>query len=127
MKDSCPNCESKTGLREIFYGFPAEPIDESKYVIGGCLVSGNDPFWACIDCDWRGWSLNNELGTKLSEWKCPNCESIGNMHLFNLDIATNNRLRNFTFAAKAAHGDSIPNAMCLRCGWTSFFTQTYSY
>ena len=127
MSESCPICDSETGLREILYGLPVEPVDESKYVIGGCLVSGHDPIWACVDCGWRGWSLNNDLGTKLSEWQCPICESMGKLFLINLDIASNNRLRNFTFSAVTTYGDSTPNAMCLKCGWTAIFTQTYSY
>ena len=61
MSESCPTCDSETGLREILYGLPAEPVDESKYVIGGCLVSGHDPIWVCVDCGWRGWSLNNDV------------------------------------------------------------------
>lgn len=127
MNESCPSCDSKTGLREILYGLPMEPVDESKYVIGGCLVSGNDPIWACVDCAWRGWSLNNELGTKLSEWQCPICKTIGKMHLINLDIETNNRFRDYTYAQVNSYGESTPNAMCLKCGWLTILQQTYSY
>jgi hypothetical protein len=49
------------------------------------------------------------------------------MFLINLDVETNNRLRNFTFSASGTYGESTPNAMCLKCGWTAVFTQTYSY
>ena len=40
---SCPQCSSKSGLREIFYGLPDGPVDEKKYAIGGCCISDNDP------------------------------------------------------------------------------------
>ena len=56
MSESCPTCDSETGLREILYGLPAEPVDESKYSIGGCLITGNDPIISCIECGWRGWT-----------------------------------------------------------------------
>jgi hypothetical protein len=48
MSESCPTCDSETGLREILYGLPVEPLDETKYVIGGCLVSGHNPIWAIV-------------------------------------------------------------------------------
>jgi len=127
MSESCPTCDSETGLREILYGLPAEPVDESKYVIGGCLVSGHDPTWACVDCGWRGWSLNNDLGTKLYEWQCLICESIGKMLLINLDIDENMGLQNRSYSAMTVHDGAIPNAICLICGWTAVFTHTYSY
>ena len=50
----CPKCDSSVGIREILYGMPAEEPDSSKYIIGGCLFTGNDPKWACINCGWEG-------------------------------------------------------------------------
>ena len=70
MSESCPKCDSETGLREILYGLPAEPVDESKYVIGGCCISENDPTLACKNCGWEGEFINNlcerDLGPNLT-------------------------------------------------------------
>ncbi len=62
----CPACKSKTGLRKFSYGMPMPPlfpngplIDESKYVLGGCCVSDNDPTIKCIECGWKGEYVNN--------------------------------------------------------------------
>ncbi len=46
----CPNCSESSGIREIIYGLPIEPIDESKYAIVGCCVTGNDPTHMCVIC-----------------------------------------------------------------------------
>jgi len=67
VKDSCPSCDSTEGIREILYGLPEYPVDESKYFVGGCLITINDPNWACIECGWRGLSINNDHGTELHE------------------------------------------------------------
>lgn len=55
MKKICPKCGSSKGLREYIYGMPAEPVDESKYEIGGCTegFAENSPTQKCIDCDWK--------------------------------------------------------------------------
>ncbi len=127
MSESCPTCDSETGLREIIYGLPAEPVDESKYAIGGCCPEPNAPIWTCVECGWKGWSLNNSLGTKLSEWKCPICEGVGKFELINLNARANYELRNSTFKAETTFNESLPNAMCLRCGWTTNLVRTYSY
>jgi len=50
----CPNCKSASGLREIIYGLPAEPINEEKLIIGGCCISENNPTIACKYCGWEG-------------------------------------------------------------------------
>lgn len=47
---NCPSCGSANGLREYIYGMPDGPPDESKYLIGGCCVTGDDPTHECIDC-----------------------------------------------------------------------------
>ena len=36
------------------YGYPDGPIDEQKYVLGGCCISDNDPTIRCIECGWEG-------------------------------------------------------------------------
>ena len=60
----CPQCSSKTGLREISYGLPDGPVDEEKYAIGGCCISDNDPTLKCIECGWKGEYVNNMPGSK---------------------------------------------------------------
>jgi len=47
------------GIREIIYGLPAEPIDETKYAVGGCCISENDPTLRCVECGWEGEYVNN--------------------------------------------------------------------
>ena len=47
------------GIREIIYGLPAEPIDETKYAVCGCCISENDPTLRCIECGWEGEFINN--------------------------------------------------------------------
>lgn len=59
MEATCPNCRASGGLREITYGLPVEPIDETKYAVGGCCISDNDPTLRCIDCGWEGEFINN--------------------------------------------------------------------
>ena len=50
----CPNCGSNKDVREILYGLPEGPVDESKYEIGGCCISESDPSLRCISCGWEG-------------------------------------------------------------------------
>lgn len=56
---SCPDCNSISGLREIFYGLPNGPVDEEKYAIGGCCVTDDDPTLKCIECGWKGENVTN--------------------------------------------------------------------
>ena len=53
--NNCPDCNGEGTVREIIWGMPAGPVDESKYVTGGCCVSpdGNDPSHECIKCGWQ--------------------------------------------------------------------------
>jgi len=51
----CPECSSNK-LANILYGYPInspelmEKIGQGKIVLGGCVVTGSDPDWKCIDC-----------------------------------------------------------------------------
>jgi hypothetical protein len=51
----CPSCGSKK-VAQILWGYPAfsrkleKNLKEGKIVLGGCIVSGNDPEWQCVDC-----------------------------------------------------------------------------
>jgi hypothetical protein len=59
MRKTCPNCQSKSGIRKIFYGLPDGPWDDSKFAPGGCCISDNDPTLRCIECGWEGEYVNN--------------------------------------------------------------------
>ena len=54
-KVRCPNCQS-TNHAEILWGLPAdmmaikEELDKKEIVLGGCIVTGNDPKWECNEC-----------------------------------------------------------------------------
>ena len=61
---SCPQCSSKSGLREILYGLPDGPVDAKKYAIGGCCISDNDSTIKCIECGWKGEYVDNMKGWK---------------------------------------------------------------
>ena len=53
--NNCPECKGVGTVRKILWGMPDGPVDDSKYAIGGCLVSpdGNDPTHTCIECGWE--------------------------------------------------------------------------
>ncbi len=54
-KRKCPNCQS-TNRAEILWGLPADMreiedlIERKEIVLGGCIVTGNDPKWKCNEC-----------------------------------------------------------------------------
>ena len=52
---NCPECKGEGTIREIIWGMPDGPVDESKYVLGGCCISpdGIDPTHECIECGWQ--------------------------------------------------------------------------
>jgi hypothetical protein len=56
---SCPDCQSRDQFREVIYGLPDGPLDETKYVTGGCCISENDPTLICLNCGWEGQFINN--------------------------------------------------------------------
>jgi len=51
----CPACGSAK-IATILYGLPVftpglnKELDEGKTVLGGCVITGDDPTWKCIDC-----------------------------------------------------------------------------
>jgi len=59
MTDKCPICGSSNHLREIIYGMPDGPFDESQFVSGGCCLSESDPMATCINCGWEGEFVNS--------------------------------------------------------------------
>lgn len=66
--NSCPECHSVSGLREVIYGMPDSSLDESKYVVGGCCVSERDPSMICNVCGWEGDFVNNIDSYNLSDY-----------------------------------------------------------
>lgn len=50
----CPKCSEMGKIKEILYGMPSEDYNQTKYVLGGCCVSDNDPEIQCTNCDWVG-------------------------------------------------------------------------
>lgn len=54
MTNTCPSCGDSTSLRKVIYGLPDGPLDETKYVTGGCCRSEKDPITSCINCGWEG-------------------------------------------------------------------------
>ncbi len=51
----CPECGSERVAR-ILYGLPdlseelERQLDGGEVVLGGCMVSGDDPSWRCVEC-----------------------------------------------------------------------------
>lgn len=62
-RESCLNVKRKPhkcmkcggNVVSILYGEPSSEgmklIDSQKMVMGGCLISKNNPEWACVDCE----------------------------------------------------------------------------
>jgi hypothetical protein len=50
----CPHCGAKKVV-DILYGYPSdegfEKADKGELVIGGCIVSGDNPSWQCTTCN----------------------------------------------------------------------------
>jgi hypothetical protein len=51
--DKCPKCGSSKVVK-IVYGEPSYEdsleAEDRKIILGGCIITGNDPRWGCIDC-----------------------------------------------------------------------------
>jgi hypothetical protein len=51
----CPRCGSRK-RRRILYGFPVRMLtaeEERRFVLGGCVISLDDPTHECNDCGER--------------------------------------------------------------------------
>jgi hypothetical protein len=52
----CPKCGSKR-IAEILYGEPyfspelQTELKNGTIILGGRLLTGNDPIWGCVDCN----------------------------------------------------------------------------
>ena len=52
---NCPKCKTKGSIRQILYGMPDfdNLPDPKKYLMAGCIVTGNDPTHQCLICGWQ--------------------------------------------------------------------------
>jgi hypothetical protein len=63
-KLKCPNC-NKEWIAEILWGYPEdtrsleESLEKKEIVLGGCLVTNNDPRWECNNCNHK-WGEREE-------------------------------------------------------------------
>ena len=52
---ACPSCGAMVTPIPILYGMPVpsafEDAEAGKIQLGGCVVTGEDPEWACPRCD----------------------------------------------------------------------------
>ena len=103
---SCPQCSSKTGLREIFYGLPDGPVDQTKYAIGGCCISDNDPTVNCIECGWKGDYVDNMKGWKRGT-KFVELEDISKMSDEEIDAYAKRTWNLLTQDNKNSEGSSV--------------------
>ncbi|ADU29131.1 hypothetical protein [Evansella cellulosilytica] len=59
----CPNCFSKD-VANIIYGYPShellEEANEGKVKLGGCIISVDDPEYACNACD-HSWTKEDVI------------------------------------------------------------------
>jgi len=103
---SCPQCFSKSGLREIIYGLPDGPVDEKKYALGGCCISGNDPTVKCIECGWKGEYVDNMKGWKRGT-KFVELEDISKMSEEEIDAYAKRTWNLLTQDNKNSEGSSV--------------------
>jgi hypothetical protein len=51
----CPRCGSEK-VASILYGLPIfdeelkRRLNAQEVILGGCIISGNDPLWHCVEC-----------------------------------------------------------------------------
>lgn len=54
-KPTCPECKGNN-VALIFWGYPAdmdvikEELEKKEIVLGGCLITDDDPQWECNSC-----------------------------------------------------------------------------
>jgi len=60
----CPKCGSENIL-DIIYGYPDDGLDKKaqsgKVILGGCIVTGDDPQWQCEKCGTDFYRTKKEL------------------------------------------------------------------
>lgn len=50
----CPSCGAVGTLKRILFGMPGVDFDFEKYIVGGCIVTDDDPEIGCSTCGWEG-------------------------------------------------------------------------
>ena len=64
-ENSCPKCLGKW-MAEIFWGYPGNfeemeiHVERKEIVLGGCIITDNDPKWECNLCLHRWGESDNE-------------------------------------------------------------------
>lgn len=117
----CPNCHDSKHVREILYGEPAEPIDKSKYVIGGCLVWEGMPLYRCLNCHW----LSSDLVPAPREIDCLYCGQSDGLRQINFIITGANEYNRFVWEGIELTPDSHPIYRCQKCGWSGSLEYSY--
>ena len=64
----CPYCNS-TELWKYLYGEPTHDYDKDKYVLGGCVITGNQPTYKCKKCGKDIYPDNNFVMPKITTKK----------------------------------------------------------
>ena len=55
QRRACPRCASPR-VAPIMYGYPSDmegalkAAEQGEVVLGGCVITGNDPKWQCLEC-----------------------------------------------------------------------------
>jgi DNA-directed RNA polymerase subunit RPC12/RpoP len=63
---TCSECGSKR-IAKIVYGLPhfsdeeRRDVELGKIVLGGCVLTGEDPVWECADCGKAFWRTDLSL------------------------------------------------------------------
>ena len=66
-------------------------------------------------------------GTKLKEWVCPICKSIGKLRLDRFTEEENQKAGNRKFRIEVHYGEAEPNSYCSKCKHRFYIIETKSY
>lgn len=67
--EKCPLCGSAK-VAPILYGLPnftdelERALDEGKVALGGCVITGDDPRWKCLDCEATFYEKNKAINNQ---------------------------------------------------------------
>ncbi len=70
---NCPQCNSSS-VAEILWGYPEDTdslkdtLEKKEIVLGGCLVSEDDPKWECNSCHHRWRTTNSDNSDKIDSF-----------------------------------------------------------
>ena len=111
---SCPNCLDTQHVREILYGLPVEPVDKSKYVIGGCHIWEGMPLYRCLRCNWE----SDELVPAPKGIECWYCGQSEGLKQINFIITGASEYNRFVWEGIELIPDPYPIYRCQKCGWS---------